>query len=112
MLVVFLKRKIIIHLDSLHHAPDNDVLNGILNFIQSGSHKDIDWNEWKLYVPQDNPSQISSSGKVGGNCEVHVCTWGYIIASGDYYKFTENDMEVARKGIANFLVRMRISDTT
>ena len=47
-----------------------------------------------------------------GNCGVHVCTWGYIIASLNYYKFTENDIEVARKGVANFLVRMRISDTT
>jgi len=40
---------------------------------------------------------------VGGNCGVHVCTWAYIIASGSYTRFSEVDMNVARKGIASYL---------
>jgi len=40
---------------------------------------------------------------VGGNC-VYICTWGYIIASGSYTSFNEEDIAAACKGIANYLI--------
>lgn len=109
MLVILLKRKIIVHLDSLHQSPDETVLNGILNFIQSGSNSEIKWDEWKLFVPKDNPSQVSGL-RVGGNCGIHVCVWAYIISSGSNYKFSEKEMNTARIGISNFLTKMKMTN--
>lgn len=110
LLVVLLHRKIMIHLDSLHWDPESEVINGICNFIQSESPKEINWLEWTLYKPTDNPSQITPmTDRVSGNCGVHVCTWAYLIASGTIHYFSENDMNIVRVGIVNFLCHMNMS---
>ncbi|KYM99387.1 Sentrin-specific protease 1 [Cyphomyrmex costatus] len=97
ILIVIHSRQSIVYLDSLHGNPNEKILNGICNFIQENISMSL-WDEWTLYTPRDIPSQIINND-VGGNCEMHVCTWAYIIASGSYTKFSEDDMSAARKGI-------------
>jgi len=98
-------RKTIVMYDSLHGNPNEKLIGGICYFIEK--HIDINsWDEWTLYIPRDVLSQ-KINNNVGGNCGVHICTWGYIIASGSYTPFCEEDMSTARKDIANYLINGR-----
>lgn len=102
LLMIVHPRKIIVLYDSLHGNHNEKIVGEICHFIEE--HININsWDEWTLHTPKDVPIQ-KMNDNVGGNCGVHICTWGYIIASGSYTPFCEEDMSAARKGIANYLV--------
>ena len=59
-----------------------------------------------LYSPKYVPTQSLESRKpcrVGDNCGVHDCSWGYLIATGSDFEFEECHMNVARRSITNIL---------
>lgn len=101
LLMIISAYKILVYYDSLHGTPNHKIFSGICNFIVDVC-QDIDWHEWTLHTPIDVPSQIIDE-HIGGNCGVHVCLWAYIIASGSAMRFSEKDMPVARKAIANYI---------
>ena len=63
----------------------------------------VDFKEWTVYSPTDIPLQKHTS------CGVHVCSWAYIITSGNTYLFEDENMNTARRSIANILMQFKIT---
>lgn len=38
------------------------------------------------------------------NCGVHICTYVYILCSGIFINYTDGDMDMIRRAIANIIV--------
>ncbi|KAJ8677934.1 hypothetical protein QAD02_013721 [Eretmocerus hayati] len=92
-----------IYFDSLKNDPDPLIIDAFRTFIENESEKTVEWSEWRLYIPRDVPSQIMN-GRVGGDCGVHICSWGLIIYLSSYSPFEQKHMGDARKAIANILL--------
>lgn len=105
LLVVIIDQCALIYFDSLLNDPKDNIIDAICTFIQNENGSDINWENWTLYVPKDIPSQILTSREnpVGGNCGVHVCVRGLILATNSHLNYTEAEMDLARIAIANIL---------
>ena len=113
LLVILLKHRTMLYLDSYHNPPPKNLINKICTFISSfriaRQEKLTQWNKWVLSVPDDTPIQRTANGHDGGNCGVHICIWAYIIASSSLSFFKEESMNTARKGITQLLVNFPIT---
>jgi Ulp1 family protease len=81
----------IIYLDSLHGRLPLKFLNSFLLFINiqvSSDYQQINWENWKIYVPRDIPSQDISKG----TCGLHLCLWSYITCTGKKLTFCDKNM--------------------
>ena len=109
LLIVIFDQQVFLYLDSQHLAPPTLMINRLCLFIEAycmprWQKPPCRWDQWLISAPTDIPKQRTVKGK-GGNCGVYVCMWGYLISSSSYAKFTEDDMNCARKGIACFLLQ-------
>lgn len=93
------------YLDSMHGHVQEEVLEGILRFIDSylPQKKAIDWKKWEFVECKDIPRQRAFTN----NCGVHILTWAYIIATGSCTSFTDENLDLVRVGISNILCKIR-----
>lgn len=57
LLVRILNQNAIIYFVSLLGNPHPLIMNAICTLIQNESKREIDWNEWSLFIPKDLPTQ-------------------------------------------------------
>lgn len=110
LLIIIPQLKIFIYLDSLHRMPPDNFIDTMCSFYDAyattkrkSSKSPENWSQWTLYIPDDIPKQVDKAGNINGNCGVHVCTWAYILCSGNYKTFSDDDMTYVRKIIANLI---------
>lgn len=105
MLIVNLNHKCFLYINSLRQEPPNLLMDGIVAFIDHHCrpHREIRWEEWKLFAPIDIPDQTNSSSGTANNCGTHILTWTYSIATSSFTSFDEDDMPYCRMGIAQLL---------
>ncbi|KAJ8672280.1 hypothetical protein QAD02_003539 [Eretmocerus hayati] len=103
LMMVLLPEKVMVLFDSPHGRPYSIVVNAIGTLIQNLCDKGVKWKEWKLYYPDDIPNRRISEMDPGGDCGVHICSWGLISALSCYTEFSQDDMSFGRKAIANIL---------
>ncbi|CAL1672558.1 unnamed protein product [Lasius platythorax] len=106
MLIVNLNHKCFLYINSLRQEPPNLLMDGIVAFIDHHCrpHREIRWEEWKLFAPIDIPDQTNSSSGTANNCGTHILTWTYSIATSSFTSFDEDDMPYCRMGIAPLLI--------
>ncbi|CAH1114929.1 unnamed protein product [Psylliodes chrysocephalus] len=105
LLIVNLRHKCLVYLDSLHLDPPTGLINQMVDFINYHTENklNIDWTEWVLYVPKDIPTQVSKQKSTANNCGTHILTWAFLLAISSYVFFTEDDMPNIRMGIVTLL---------
>jgi len=108
LLVVIFRHSLFLYLDSMHGHPPPQFLNRLCDFIDHhtvSTNNSLKWREWKVLALKDVLFQVSRDGK----CGVHVCIWAYIICTGSYTMFDDNDVTEARKGIAKLLLHSKVT---
>lgn len=112
LLVIIFSQRVMVYFDLCQDLPPENLLNRVCSFIASSrsarTAKFTHWNEWKISAPTDIPYQKTENGEITGNCGMHVCIRAYIIVSNTYTTFGEKHMDMARKGLATFLVEYPI----
>lgn len=84
--MVIVPLKVVVHIDSMHGDPSNNLFNGICAFMDAYSNTEIRWEEWILYIPKkDDVPYQSTNNILQLNCGVHMLTWIYLLYTGTYY---------------------------
>ena len=91
--------KILVYFDSMHNLCNGEILNMAFEYLQSIIA--INEKEWSVYIPRDILLQKQT------NCGLHICSWGYVTASGIEYSFEDSDMHIVRKSIANIIFKSK-----
>lgn len=110
LLVIVFNHRQFLYIDSMHGPLPAGLIENMCSFIEENrvarSKKHTRWTDWIVSVPEDVPSQTASASAPlsHGNCGVHVCAWAFKICMQSSYKFSELDMNTARKGIARCLL--------
>ncbi|OXU18867.1 hypothetical protein TSAR_003946 [Trichomalopsis sarcophagae] len=113
LIIVFIDLQTIVYLDSMHVEPKTEWIKRLCAFIDTYKIvPEIKWSEWSVFIPKDIPAQFSNKPEFRNNCGVHVSAWVYILCSSKKIKFSEEDMNFARKGIATLLNDCQISRET
>lgn len=94
----------------MHVEPKTEWTKRLCAFIDTYKIvPEIKWSEWSLFIPKDIPTQFSSKPEFRNNCGVHLCSWIYLLCLRKKMKFSEENMNIARKGIATMLYDCEIS---
>lgn len=113
LLVVVPSLQLLIHFDSYHTDPPKDFVLKVQSLMQTFPNPQLRatkirsmWTGWTFYCPKDTPLQGST-----GHCGVHVCMWAYIICTGMYINFKDDQLDQVRKNMAHILYSCRESTT-
>lgn len=68
------------------------------------------WSQWTLFTPKDIPRQGNVLG-TKNNCGGHVCTWIYVLYSGENINFDESHMNEIRAWIMSTILGATKLDT-
>lgn len=109
LFVVLIQKKLIVYLDSFHAAPDVSWIEKLCAFIDRMHDVPQNWSEWNLHAPNDIPEQ-GGVDHTSGNCGPHICTWCYIIYTGQNFNFSETDMNQVRSCIMSTLIFKKSCD--
>ncbi|KAJ8682905.1 hypothetical protein QAD02_018697 [Eretmocerus hayati] len=110
MLLVIPSKKLMIYLDSLHGYPARTYIESTCAFIRTccNTDKKINFTKWTLLVARDIPKQyrpIGDSSVLTMNCCPHILTWAYIVCTGEYRIFNDQNMDSIRCAIAGALLK-------
>lgn len=106
LLIINFSDNIILHIDSLHSILPPTLINNTCILIEKVFSQQaivVNWDQWKYYTPIDVPKQVRKNKNISMNCGVHLSWWIFIICTGTYINFTDDDMDNCRKGIATYI---------
>lgn len=85
----------------MHGKCPKDYLNAVCFYVESIFKDSI--KNWTLHYA-DVPLQYDQENSLTGNCGIHMCSWAFIICTGNVYEFSEDVMGIIRRSISNILV--------